>query len=248
MGDARCTNLQTPMMWAITKGHVAVVRQLLDARAEIRIADSLGATPLMIAAQHPSEKRYQLMLVLMERGGPEIFLDTDFKGCTTAHWAAYKGDITALKLLVEFRADLQVFDKEDMSPLHRAVDGGNGLGVIPYLLESRSDPSLRSKDGRSCLDMARHNAPVLRLLRGDCQQSGSTDGVEALLTSMNATWLAPYYHYANSVFDTSPFFSSCAAPVMNSDEDEVVALRPPRQPGPMQEFRGSLDTGLGDGM
>lgn len=46
--DARAENKQTPLMWAIINGHVAVVRRLLETEADIKIADSLGASPLMI--------------------------------------------------------------------------------------------------------------------------------------------------------------------------------------------------------
>jgi ankyrin repeat protein len=198
--DARSNNQQTPLMWAITKGHVKVVRQLLEANANIRVKDSLGATPLTIAAQHPSATRYQLMLLLMESGTEELLNDVDYQGCTAAHWSAYKGDLTGLKLLVEFRADLQVLDNSKMLPLHRAVYACKP-NVVPYLIESRSDPLQCILDGRNCLDMARKDPLMISVLQGEAEatkpQKENVDAWETLLGT-----LGTYVHYGASVLDT----------------------------------------------
>lgn len=215
--DSRAENQQTPLMWAVVRGHVAVVRQLLAAEADIRRADSLGATPLMIAVQHTCGTRYQLMLLLMQRGGHELLCAIDYKGCTAGHWAAYKGDLTALKLLVDFEADIHVLDDSKMSLLHRAVFAQKA-NVVPYLLEMRSDPLQRNAEGKTSVDLAR-NHPFLQdlltispqeyrsLLVGnsasldrdeaikslDCGQPST---VETLLNDSSASWLVPYYQYA----------------------------------------------------
>lgn len=164
--DAEASNQQTPLMWALAKGHVGVVRQLIDAEADVNMADSLGATPLIIAVQHTSHTRYQLMLVLMQRGGQEVVSHADDTGCTSAHWAAYMGDVTALKLLTEFKADLQSRDFSMMTPLHRAVYVKQE-SVIPHLLQCRCDPWERMQDGRNCFAFAEDNQAILALLRGD---------------------------------------------------------------------------------
>lgn len=224
--DAKANNKQTPLMWAIVNGHVSIVRELLAKTADVRSADSLGATPLMIAAQHPSSTRYQLILVLLEHGTLEILNDTDLNGCTTAHWSAYKGDLTALKLMVEFRADLQVLDKRSMLPLHRAVHGGQPT-VIQYLIESRSDPKQRTSDGQDCFDLARRNRYILRLLAGDHRQQErrDEDPVEIFLRGADAQWLLPYYHSMNEVLLQ---VRSCQAPedLRNQEECDFGEVEP----------------------
>ncbi|CAE8633064.1 unnamed protein product, partial [Polarella glacialis] len=131
--DAQAENKQTPLMWAMLRGHMSVTRVLLDNKAAIQARDSLGATPLMIAVQH---KSYSGMLLLMNRAGPNlrtsVVSDADKNGCSSAHWAAYKGDIVALKLLDYFQADLQVLDSAKMLPLHRAVCASQGI-VVEFL-------------------------------------------------------------------------------------------------------------------
>lgn len=226
--DAIANNKQTPLMWAIVKGHTPVVRQLIEAEADVRSADSLGATPLMIAAQHPSATRYQLMLLLLERGKDELFIDADYQGCTTAHWSAYKGDLTALKLIVEFKADLQVLDNAQMLPLHRAVYGSQPI-VVTYLLESLSDPSQQVKDGRNCFDMADNNLLLLSRLNGEPEdadgQAQSVDPVEALLGNLNASWLVPYYHHASTMFE----LQTCQASPANLQIHEMATAAPEEQ-------------------
>jgi hypothetical protein len=151
--DTSATNLQTPLMWAVLRGHTATARVLLESKAEIRAKDSLGATALIIAIQHAC---YLSMLLLIHRGGGDkvpLMADNDKNGCSSAHWAAYKGDLTALRLLEYFGADMLALDGQSMQPLHRAVFGSQGQ-VVEFLVERKADPMLRNSDGKNCLDIA----------------------------------------------------------------------------------------------
>lgn len=223
--DARSNNEQTPLMWAITKGNVKVVRQLLEAGADIRIADSLGATPLMIAVQHKSSARYQLMLLMLERSTEEIMKDADCNGCTAAHWAAYKGDLTSLKLLAEFKANLQATDDANMLPLHRAVYA-HQADVIRFLIESRSDPSEKIADGRTCFELAEDDEFMVALLRGPIQiddvEGGANSG--GALNVLSTSWLVPYVDHARKMLDAG----NCKAPAQD-----------------LQMFEDMLNAGIG---
>merc|ERR1719183_1762389 len=149
--DAQATNLQTPLMWAVLRGHTATVRILLEAKADMRIRDSLGATAMIIGIQHAC---YQSMLLLVHRGDKAaLMVDSDKNGCTGAHWAAYKGDLTALKLLEYFGADLKGLDNQSMQPLHRAVFGSQG-SVVEFLMDRKADPTHRNAEGKNCMDIA----------------------------------------------------------------------------------------------
>jgi len=148
--DAQARNLQTPLMWAVLRGHCSTARLLLESKANVRASDSLLATPLIIAIQHG---KYQAMLLLINRGNDVLLNDADNKGCVAAHWAAYKGDVTALKFLDYFGADLQALDHSKMLPLHRATLASQP-SAIEFLLEKRSDPNTRNADGKSCVEIA----------------------------------------------------------------------------------------------
>lgn len=220
--DARCKNQQTPLMWAIIRGHVPIVRQLLEAGAGLRSADSFGATPLTIAVQHPSDKRYQLMLLIMQKGGEDVHSDVDCKGCAASHWAAYKGDLTSLKLLVEFKSDLQALDNEGMLPLHRAIYA-HQPSVIRFLLDNRSNPSQCINDGRNCFDMAQGDNLIYSVLQGKSGQTESADALETLFMNAGVSWLIPYYRDPSTLFA----FADCHQPVHSSQAEFVISERIP---------------------
>mmetsp|Transcript_45471 Transcript_45471/g.131645 ORF Transcript_45471/g.131645 Transcript_45471/m.131645 type:complete len:608 (+) Transcript_45471:36-1859(+) len=190
--DMQAENKQTPLMWAVLRGHLPVARLLIDAKANVQVRDSLGATPLMIAIQH---KNHSSMLLLMHRGsnaspnggdknsvtgamarhrdGKALLDDGDKNGCTGAHWAAYKGDLTALKLLDYFEASLLALDNAKMLPLHRAVCASQPQ-VIEFLLEKRSDANLRNADGKTVLDITeeQQDQNMQKLLKKLLKKSG----------------------------------------------------------------------------
>lgn len=154
--DVLANNKQTPLMWAVLRGHVGVAKVCLDAKANLQLHDSLGATPIMIAIQH---RQYTCMLLMMYRGKESLLRDTDKNGCSSAHWAAYKGDLTALKFLNYFGADLLALDGSKMFPLHRAVTASQH-SVVDFLMEKGSDATAKNADGKSCLDIAENNQDV----------------------------------------------------------------------------------------
>lgn len=172
--DAKANNMQTPLMWAVLRGHLPAARALLDAKAEIRHHDSLGATPLMIAVQH---KNYESLLLLMHRGGEDLLRDGDKNGCTPAHWASYKGDLTALKFLHYFGANLQEVDNAGMLPIHRATCANEAM-TIEFLAEKKADLTARNKEGKTCLEVAeaQQSERIAALLRRLMKKDDSFGG------------------------------------------------------------------------
>jgi ankyrin repeat protein len=182
--DAQATNLQTPLMWAVLRGHVRTARLLLEHKADMRLRDSLGATAMMISIQHAA---YPCMLLLMARGDKgQLCADTDKNGCGSTHWAAYKGDVTALKLLNYFGADLLALDNAGMQPMHRAVFGSQ-TGVVEFLMELKADPLLRNNEGKNCLDIAESQGDIgMQNLFKKLLRKGKAAGKEPKDLEMNA--------------------------------------------------------------
>jgi len=183
--NAQAQNKQTPLMWASLRGHVPVMRVLMDAKADIQHHDSLGATPVMIALQH---RQYRSFLLLMNRGDERLLGDTDNNGCTSAHWAAYKGDLKSLQLLDYFGTDLQRTDNSGMLPLHRATCASEA-SVIEFLVEKRCDPMMKNKEGKTCIDIADDNHSFQlqhlfkRLAKKDHKKSQEQHDIEEGTTS-----------------------------------------------------------------
>lgn len=157
--DALALNGQTPLMWAVIRGQLAAAKVLLQAQADPHVKDSLGATPLILAAQH---QRHAVLLLLLTAGKQERMLrEADVNGCAAAHWAAYKGDLVGLRLLDYFNADLSATDGLRMTTLHRVVQAAEGslglstvVSVCEFLLNRSVDPSQVDSQGRTFVDLA----------------------------------------------------------------------------------------------
>ncbi|CAK0904089.1 unnamed protein product [Prorocentrum cordatum] len=60
-GRQAAQNGQTPLMWAVIRGHVKAAKVLLDARADPLARDSLGASPLVLCIQHQKPASFLLL-------------------------------------------------------------------------------------------------------------------------------------------------------------------------------------------
>lgn len=70
------------------------------------------------------------------------------------NWAALRGNLDAVKILVEHGADVNLGTNDGSSPLHHAAFMGHPE-VLQFLLDNGANASLRSKRGESALDNAR---------------------------------------------------------------------------------------------
>jgi len=148
--DLRAKNGQTALMWAALKGHIKVMNILIKYGADIHAEDSLGANATILAIQHREMQSF-LLLVAYDA---KVLESRDANKCTLMHWAAYKGDLQAIKLLEYFRNPFDSLDAAGMMPLHRAVSACQ-LTVCDYLISKKSDPYARNNNGENCFDLAK---------------------------------------------------------------------------------------------
>lgn len=140
----------TPLQWATRQGHLAIVVQLLKRGADFSILDGEGCNALHLAAQfgHTAIVAYLVakgmdidqpdsngMTALMwssyrvSKVDPTRLLLTlgsslkaaDYKLKNTAlHWAVYARNLTAMTLLLDAKADVEVLNANNESPLDMA--------------------------------------------------------------------------------------------------------------------------------
>uniref|UniRef100_A0A0G4I2Y4 Palmitoyltransferase DHHC domain-containing protein n=1 Tax=Chromera velia CCMP2878 TaxID=1169474 RepID=A0A0G4I2Y4_9ALVE len=184
--NARSRNGQTPFMWAAVKGHCLLLREFNErARINLNVADSLGATPLILSVQHGHKHAFLLLLRL----GANIE-SADVNGCTAAHWAAFKGDIEFLELLRYFRADLTVPDKSGKTPLHRAAGNGEHAAALWVARNSEVNIDAVDQEGKTAAGLAEGFPPLVAALanvaKSRAQQQGVRGGRESSSSSSAA--------------------------------------------------------------
>ena len=91
----------TPLYAATYKGHLHVVRYLVELGAKIEKATSDGETPLMAASQ---QDHLETMRYLLEQGANTNVSNGNRE--TMLHWAANNGNLEAAKLLMVYGAKL----------------------------------------------------------------------------------------------------------------------------------------------
>ncbi|CBH15348.1 hypothetical protein, conserved [Trypanosoma brucei gambiense DAL972] len=175
----------TLLMTAAYKGHIHVVRFLVDAGADINATNSAGFSALHMAASainyhivrflldhgaDPTKKNHQgysaycvavqnaslpLLLLLAEHRPIDIH-ERDEMGHALLHWAAYNNSVAICQYLVEVcKMDINVVGKDGRTALVWAAREGYA-DVVEYLLCAGADVDVVDTDGYTALNYAKH--------------------------------------------------------------------------------------------
>jgi ankyrin repeat protein len=132
--DMKAEGGWTALHVASEYGHTDVVSLLLSAGADARATDNVQWTPAHSAAFRKQLNVLKILLPCIDVSDPT---DTGF---TVLHFAAYYGDFEAVRLLVEFGADIWAQNKYGRTPLDLAAHSANWDGVRILLKEVTGRP------------------------------------------------------------------------------------------------------------
>ena len=143
---------------AATKGHLEVVRLLLEAGADKDAAER--HRPLHFAAL---EGHLEVVRLLLEAGADKDAADTD--GDTALHIAALGGRLEVVRLLLDAAAEKDAAARHGETALHFAAQEGH-LEVVRLLLEAGADKDAATRNGATAVCLASKNChlEVVRLL------------------------------------------------------------------------------------
>ncbi len=104
---------------------------------------------LLEAAEYGDAKKVK---TLLEAGGADPNTKDEY-GSTPLHWAALKGHLDVVELLLKHGADPNVKDEDGSTPLHDAAWNGHA-DVVELLLKHGADPNTKNEYGKTPLHRA----------------------------------------------------------------------------------------------
>lgn len=114
-------------------------------KSKVEFENSVGETPLMLAALN---NQLAVCEVLIAREAA-----VNRKGWTPLHYAATKGHVPIMRLLLQENAYIDAESPNGTTPLMMAAYYAPPLAV-KFLLEEGADPNLRNQANASALDLA----------------------------------------------------------------------------------------------
>ncbi|XP_039768667.1 espin-like protein [Ornithorhynchus anatinus] len=150
-GNQRAKNGATPAHDAAATGHLAELQWLMrDGGCGVQVQDVSGVSPLHLAARfgHP------MVVEWLVREGYDPAAET-LEGASPVHYAAAKGDLTCLKLLIgHYPVGKDKQTRSGASPLYLACQEGH-LHVAQFLVKDcGANVHLRAHDGMTILHAA----------------------------------------------------------------------------------------------
>ncbi|XP_041932384.1 transient receptor potential cation channel, subfamily N, member 1 [Alosa sapidissima] len=142
----------SPLLLAAERGHLEVVRILLQNHARVDVFDEDGKAALHLAAENGHEDIADLLL------SHKAFVNAKTKlGLTPLHLAAQNGSTRLVRLLVETHvASTDALSLNKQTPLHLAAMSGQ-LDVCSSLLKLRADITATDIHGQTPLHLAAEN-------------------------------------------------------------------------------------------
>ncbi|RKL44463.1 hypothetical protein BFJ70_g3605 [Fusarium oxysporum] len=172
--DVQDRQKRTPLHLAALHGHSTVSKQLLKSGAKTNGQAVSGDTALHFAVLQGHQS---IMKYLLERD-PNLITVADGQSHTPLFSAVFRGSSSAVRLLLDRRADLRALDTYGNSVLHHAVNTEKS-SVIKLLLDSGSDVNRQNAQGRTPLHLAivgDHSSAVKALLER-CSRTDIADNL-----------------------------------------------------------------------
>ncbi|KAF2964017.1 hypothetical protein GQX73_g9554 [Xylaria multiplex] len=158
LDDVDC-NGETALKEAIRYGHGKTVFALLEAKANVNLADTIKKTPLHVAVEVWKECGNKTIVWLLLESGADINAQTKH-GYTPLHLAAMKGHNLVIWLLLQKGADPRLKDNAGQTALHLAVVEGHEEVVPSLLLWDARLVDIRNDESRTALHEAASSGNV----------------------------------------------------------------------------------------
>jgi len=179
---AKLSTQQAPDLFsmneAVRLNDIVLVKSLIDGGAKVNEIDSLGETPLHVAAM----RGYRGIASLLLENGANLNAG-DVRGLTPVHMAAWRGNRDMVDLLLNHGADMNARDKDGLTPMHTAALDGR-KEIVALLIGKGADVNVKSNKSLTPLHVAAlsGNRETVALLidKGADVNARSADGLTPL--------------------------------------------------------------------
>ena len=137
--NARQPDGSTPLQWAVYEGKTAEVRRLIDAGADVTLANEYGASPMSLAAEVADTA---VLKMLLDAGADADSPNAD--GMTALMTVARTGNVEAAKLLIEHGATVDARENFGGQSALMWAAARRHPAMIEYLLEHGAAIDARS--------------------------------------------------------------------------------------------------------
>ena len=154
---------KSPLYMAVAAGNLQEVDRLLAEGADPNVKAMMGHSPLITAT---SSDRPLIVERLLKAGADPNQVDN--LGWAPLHHAI-KTDHANLDMIAIFarnRADVNVRDKHNRTPMHRAAQFGH-LEAVKLLIRLGADPKAEDENGWTPLDRGRAHPAIVKLLEAN---------------------------------------------------------------------------------
>ena len=138
------------LMEACKSGNAELVEYLIDEGADVNYENKYNSHALIVACEG---RHLDVMQVLLENGADvnamRMGLAQDPEEYTCLHLACQREDMDIIRLLVKYKADISVYNRNSLSPFTSAYTKGH-KEAVDLFLESSSGVDLNNNAGRLC--------------------------------------------------------------------------------------------------
>jgi len=142
--DTRGREQVTALMYALEKGHIDMVKLLIEKGADMNAQDTWGHTVLMCASDIATAR------LLIEEGA-DINFQNKYGGTALLFFVSVNKHIDMVRLLIEKGADTNIQNTGGYTALMSASMTGR-TDVVKLLIENGADIFIEDKDGKTALD------------------------------------------------------------------------------------------------
>jgi len=151
--DVKDTLGKSPLMYASENNDCVSLTQLLARRADPNLSDIFRTTPLIVA----SKCGFDMVVKRLVRDGRLLLDYPDHLRATAVWYAAHHGNVDILRMLLRLRANPNVKDVHEKTPLIAAAENGHLLCVEHLLEYTRMNIDHQDKFGFTALQYACDN-------------------------------------------------------------------------------------------